>query len=266
MAATADRMTARQVAIAAAKAGGSAALAHFRRRDLAVEWKPDDSPVTIADREAEAAIRAVVRAAFPDDGWEGEETGQAGGTSGRRWIVDPIDGTRNFVRGIPLWSTLVACEEDAPGGPRIIAACAHLPALDECYDASLGGGSRCNGDPVTVSTIGRIEDALFCYYTFEWFRRHRLEAVFRELSARSAVQRGGGDAYMHLLVASGRAEFSLDPGLKVWDIAATSLIVGEAGGRVTTLDGRNDLRAGDALLSNGRLHNELVALILRLRE
>ncbi len=266
MAASSDRSAARDVAIAAARAGGRAALAHFRRPDLAVEWKADDSPVTTADREAEAAIRAVVRSAFPDDGWIGEETGAEDGTSGRRWIVDPVDGTRNFVRGIPLWSTLVACEEEAPGGARVIASCAHLPALDECYDAALGGGARCNGQPVAVSRIGRIEDALFCYYTFEWFRNHGLEGVFRELSLRSAVQRGGGDAYMHLLVASGRAEIALDPGVKVWDIAATSLIVSEAGGRVTTLDGRSDLRAGDALLSNGALHNEVVALVLQLRE
>ncbi|MBA3685123.1 MAG: histidinol phosphate phosphatase [Planctomycetes bacterium] len=266
MAPAADRTTARAVAIEAAMAGGRAALRHFRRADLAVEWKADESPVTVADREAEAAIRDAVLSAFPDDGWIGEETGTTPGRSGRRWIVDPIDGTRNFVRGIPLWSTLVACEEDAPGGPRIIAACANFPALGECYDAMLGGGARCNGQRIAVSSVARLEDALFCYYTFEWFRRYKLEAVFRDLSARSAVQRGGGDAYMHLLVASGRAEIAVEPGLQVWDIAATSLIVSEAGGRVTTLDGRNDLRAGDALLSNGALHNEVVAVVLRLRE
>src|SRR4051812_12839372 len=127
----------RAVAMAAAEAGGRAAAAHFRRADLAVEWKADESPVTRADREAEAACRAVVTAAFPGDAWLGEESGAASGAgdSGRRWIVDPIDGTRNFVRGIPLWSTLVACEVEEADGWRVVAAAVKLPALDELYDA-----------------------------------------------------------------------------------------------------------------------------------
>jgi len=138
-------------ALAAAHAGGQAALRHFRRPDLKVEWKSDESPVTVADREAEAAIQAVIAAAFPDDAWLGEETGVASGGSGRRWIVDPIDGTRNFVRGVPLWAVLVACEQDTPDGPQVIAAAAGIPGLDEWYDAVAGGGARCNGVRLAVS-------------------------------------------------------------------------------------------------------------------
>nr|MDA3963766.1 hypothetical protein [Planctomycetota bacterium] len=121
----------RDIANAAAALGGEAALAYFCRSDLQVEQKSDDSPVTAADRAAEAAIKAHIAAACPEDGWLGEETGTTTGTSGRRWIVDPIDGTRNFVRGVPLWATLVACEE----GDRVVAAAVHIPALGERYYA-----------------------------------------------------------------------------------------------------------------------------------
>ena len=244
----------RALAIEAARAGGQAALPWFRRAGLAVETKSDASPVTVADRSSEGAVQAIIRAARPDDGWIGEETGEQPGTSRYRWIVDPIDGTRNFIRGIPLWSVLVACEEDTPDGPRVVAACAGFPALDEWYDACLGGGARGNGQPIRVSSTQRIEDGLFAYYTFELLRSNGLEQVFRTLSGRSAAQRGGGDAYMHMLIASGRAEFSVEPGVKVWDVAATSLILEEAGGRWCDLTGGRDLRAGGVVMSNGHTH------------
>ena len=255
------RHLAAAVALAAARAGGRAAMPYFRRADLAVEWKADESPVTSADREAEGAIRAVIQAAFPEDGWLGEETGISGGSSGRRWIVDPIDGTRNFVRGVPLWATLVACEEDTPQGARIIAAAAGIPGLDEWYDAVLGGGARCNGVPIRVSAASRLDQALWCFETPGWFRMQGLAEVFEELDAGTALQRGLGDAYGHLLVASGRAEVVVEPHLAVWDVAATSLVVAEAGGRCTDLDGTSSLRAGNAVITNGVLHEAVLALI-----
>jgi histidinol-phosphatase len=251
----------RAVAMAAAQAGGRAAAAHFRRADLRVEWKSDESPVTRADRESEAACRAVISEAFPDDAWLGEETGETGGGSGRRWIVDPIDGTRNFVRGIPLWSTLVGCEQEDASGRRMIAAAVNLPALGEMYDATLGGGARCNGGAIAVSPVASLGESLFCYETPGWFQRNGLGRVFDQLCGATALQRGGGDAFYHMLVASGRAEIVVEPQLSVWDIAATSLIVSEAGGRFTTLDGRADVRAGNAVISNGRLHDQVLALI-----
>lgn len=249
------------VAMAAARAGGRAALAHFRRPGLAVEWKQDESPVTVADRESEAAIRQVVRQAFPQDAWLGEETGaDEGGGSGRRWIVDPIDGTRNFVRGVPLWAVLVACEEESPAGPRIVAAAVGIPGLDEWYDAVLGGGARCNGAPIRVSAVERLDQALFCYETPLWFRNHGCWGVFEAMLERTALQRGLCDAYGHMLVASGRAEVVVEPKLSVWDVAATSLVVAEAGGRFSDLDGSPSIRSGNAVVSNGRLHDATLAL------
>ncbi len=261
-----DRHLAAAVAAIAAKAGGRAALPYFRRADLKVEWKADESPVTVADRAAEQAIKAVVAAAFPADGWLGEETGTSGGTSGRRWIVDPIDGTRNFVRGVPLWATLVACEEDTPQGSRIIAAAAGIPALDEWYDAVLGGGARCNGAAIHVAPTATLSEALWCFETPGWFRKQGLGRVFDALAERTALQRGLGDAYGHLLVASGRAEVVVEPHLAVWDVAATSLIVSESGGRFSDLAGTPSLRSGDAVVTNGALHQPVLDLIAAYRE
>jgi histidinol-phosphatase len=256
----------RAVAMAAADAGGRCALRLFRRSDLEVEWKSDESPVTRADREAEAACKEVITAAFPGDGWLGEETGEQPRSSGRSWIVDPIDGTRNFLRGIPLWSTLVACEEiDADGARRVVAAAVALPALHETYDAVRGGGARLNGVPIAVSQVARLGEALFCYETPAWFIDHGLGAVFEQLCRGSGLQRGGGDAFYHMLVASGRAEIVVEPKLAIWDVAATSLIVEEAGGRFSDLEGRHDIRATNAVITNGLLHAEVLATIATLR-
>ncbi len=264
--ATPEHWTLRAIAMAAAQAGGRAALAYFRRPDLQVEWKRDDSPVTVADREAEAACAAVISAARPDDAWLGEETGARDGVptrpgAARRWICDPIDGTRNFVRGVPLWATLVACEAETPSGWRVVAAAVAIPALGELYDAALGGGARCNGTPIAVSPIATLGESLFCYETPGWFHKNRLTAAFDALSAATALQRGLGDAYAHMLVASGRAEFIVEPQLSVWDVAATSLVVTEAGGRFSSLDGRDDIRAGNAVVANAHLHDQVLDIL-----
>jgi len=252
--------------MAAARAGGRAALPYFRRADLVVEWKADESPVTVADRAAEEAIHAVVRAAYPADGWLGEETGTENGTSGRRWIVDPIDGTRNFVRGVPLWATLVACEEDTPQGTRIVASAVGIPGLDEWYDAVLGCGARCNGVAIHVAPTTQLAEALWCFETPSWFRKEGLGGVFEALVTRTALQRGLGDAYGHMLIASGRAEVMVEPHLSVWDVAATSLVVSEAGGKFSDIDGTPSLRAGNALVTNGILHEIVLDLIAAHRD
>jgi histidinol phosphatase-like enzyme (inositol monophosphatase family) len=263
----ADLSRVRDVALDAARAGGRAALPFFRKpgevSSLKIEIKSDESPVTQADREAEAACHAVIAKAFPDDGWIGEETGEVAGSSPRRWIIDPIDGTRNFIRGIPLWSTLVACEEFDARGARVIAGAVYLPGIDEIYDAALGRGARCNGASIRVSQTDRLHDSLFCYETPGWFKRFRLETLFNTLCDQTALQRGGGDAYYHMLVASGRAEIVIEPSLCVWDVAATSLIVSEAGGRFSDLAGNSDIRSGNAVITNGRLHADVLNLIKR---
>jgi len=249
--------TLRDLATAAAEAGGRAALPHFRTTGLAVERKDDDSPVTVADREAEAAIRQLVLGTRPEDGWLGEETGVGEGSSGFTWIVDPIDGTRNFVRGIPLWATLVACEHRG----EVVAAAVHLPALGERYDAVRGGGARCDGEPIAVSPVSELAQALWCYETPGGFHERGLGGVFETLCRQTGLQRGLGDAYGHMLVASGRAELVIEPALSVWDVAATSLVVREAGGRFSDLDGDPGIRSGHAVISNGPLHQPALALL-----
>jgi len=251
----------RSLALAAARVGGAAAGEHFRRPGLDVEWKADASPVTIADRSAEDAIRAFILGARPDDGWIGEETGRRVGGSGVAWIVDPIDGTRNFVRGIPLWSVLIACVSD-DDDERLLASAVGFPALGEWYDAVAGGGARCNGNPIRVSRVARLAEAGFAYYTHALFRQHGMEEAFRELSRQCQMARGGGDAYMHALVASGRMDVCVETALQVWDLAATTLLVREAGGRVSRLDGGEDgLQAGGLVLSNGLLHQATLGVI-----
>lgn len=249
----------RDLALAAARAGAAAAMAHFRRPDLQVETKHDDSPVTVADREAEAAIAAAIRAARPGDAWLGEETGASAGGP-YRWIVDPIDGTRNFVRGIPLWAVLVACEHAERG---VVAAVVGIPGLGEWYDAVLGGGARLGGEPIRVSRVAALADSLFCYESPGWFGRNRMDAAFAGLCAATALQRGICDAYGHMLVATGRAELVVEPQLKVWDVAATSLVVREAGGRFSDLAGTPSIRSDNAVVSNGLVHEAALAIVRR---
>jgi histidinol-phosphatase len=204
--------------------------------------------------------------AWPDDGWVGEETGSAEGSTGRRWIVDPIDGTRNFVRGVPLWATLVACEADTPDGPQVIASAVLIPGLGERYDAIRGGGARCDGKTIQVSPVTSLDEALFCFETPSWFRVNGLSGLFTEMEERCGLSRGLGDAYGHMLVASGRAEIAIEPQLALWDVAATSLVVEEAGGRFSDLVGTSPgLRSGNALVSNGALHDEVLNCIARHR-
>jgi histidinol-phosphatase len=255
-------LTLRDVALAAAEAGSRAALRHFRRADLRVEAKHDDSPVTIADRESEAAIAAAVRAARPDDAWLGEEGGATAGTTPYRWIVDPIDGTRNFVRGVPLWAVLVACEHRDRG---VVAAAVLIPGLGERYDAVLGGGARCAGQPIAVSQVADLAGSLFCYESPSWFARAGIGGCFDELCATAGLSRGLCDAYGHMLVATCRAELVVEPSLALWDVAATSLVVREAGGRFSDLDGTPSIRSGNAVVSNGRVHEAALALIARHR-
>lgn len=258
----------RDLAVQAAHCGGQAALPYFRQPALAVEWKSDDSPVTVADRSAEEAIRRFIAQARPDDGWLGEETGTSDGTSGYTWIVDPIDGTRNFVRGVPLWSTLVACARtnESSSEPEVVASCVLFPALDEAYDAALGHGARCNNQSIQVSRIDSLSESMWCFETPTWFRTQGLEQVFSELETACALSRGLSDAYGHILVASGRAELMVEPQLALWDVAATSLVVREAGGQFSDLDGHEPgICSGHAVVSNGLVHNDALAIIARTR-
>jgi len=242
------------VAMAAAWAGGRRTLAYFNA-GVPVEWKPDATPVTAADREAETLIRQTIARAFPDHAVLGEEEGESPGRAPYRWIVDPLDGTRSFVRGVPLYGTLVGVE--AHGEP--VVGVVYLPALDEMVAAARGEGCTWNGRPCRVSPVDRLADALVVV-SDERSARTRSEAYAR-LAARTQLQRTWGDCYGYVLVATGRAEVALDPVVNVWDCAALLPVVEEAGGRFTDWKGRRAIDAGEAVATNAALHAPVLELL-----
>lgn len=244
-----------EVAIEAAWQGGRRTLAYFQSRATGVELKADDTPVTVADREAEAVMRRVIAKAFPGHAILGEEEGETPGDGRHRWILDPLDGTRTFVRGVPLYGTLVGVEVD--GLP--VAGVVHMPALDEMIAAARGGGCTWNGRPCRVSDTAALKDALVVV-TDERAARARSGAYDR-LVAATAMQRTWADCYGYVLVATGRADVALDPLMNVWDAGPMLPIVEEAGGRFTDWRGVATIAGGDALASNGRLHAEVLGLL-----
>ncbi len=239
-------------------AEGAAALTRtwFQRADLAIDRKADGSEVTAADRAAEAFVRERVRAMYPDDTIIGEEGDDMLGTSGRRWIVDPIDGTTSFVRGVPLYSTLLAViDEHGPAVGVVI-----IPALDERVTAGRGRGCLHNGSPTSVSTISDLADACISSSAFDgsWWPRNALLAV----SASGSKTRTWGDGYGYFLVATGRIEAMVDPALNTWDIAPMLTVIPEAGGTLTTWSGTTALEQGAGwVATNGLLHQPVLDLL-----
>ena len=213
--------------------------------------KPDLTPVSDADRAVEDALRAAV--AERGEGFLGEEGG--GEDASVRWVVDPIDGTRNFVRGIPIWATLIALEREG----RAVVGMASAPALGQRWWATRGEGAHVDGKPIRVSAVQRIEDATFCYGSARSFARQGLADRFLALAERSWVARGFGDFWMHMLVAEGSADAAADAQLYRWDTAAVEVIVEEAGGRFSALDGTPHEPGAAALSSNGLVHEDVVA-------
>jgi histidinol-phosphatase len=232
----------------------SISLARFRAADLRVETKPDLTPVCDADRAVEDALRVAIAAGRPGEAVLGEEEGGSEPGAGALWVVDPIDGTRNYVRGIPIWATLIALERDG----ELVAAVASAPALGRRWWASRGGGSFADGSAIRVSGVRRIEDATFCYTSARSFAKLGLHQRFLELATRSWVERGFGDFWMHMLVAEGAADIAVDTALERWDVAAVQLIVEEAGGRVTDLTGAPHRAGAPALSTNGALHDTIL--------
>jgi histidinol-phosphatase len=235
-------------------------MARFRAGDLVVDTKPDLTPVTDADRAAEVAIRDRLATERPGDAVFGEELGaELGGVQHegeRRWIVDPIDGTKGYARGIPVWATLVALEVDAEIAVGVVSA----PALGSRWSAARGAGARRDGDPIAVSEVGRIEDAHLAYDSVDAFESVGLEAEFLALARRCWRTRGFGDFWSHMLVADGSIDIAVEVGgLAAWDLAAVSIVVREAGGRCTDLRGEARIDAGDVISTNGRLHDDVVA-------
>jgi histidinol-phosphatase len=245
-----------EAAVQAARQAGQLALRYFDR-DLTVEWKPDQSPVTVADREAESLLRTALLGAFPDDGFLGEEHGERPGTSGFRWVIDPIDGTRSFVRGIPIWATLVGLEYRG----EQIAGVVEVPALGHNYRALRGDGAFRGDRRLHVSDVATLGDAHLFYSSLSWFVRAGKEAEFLDLAARTQRQRGFGNFYGFVLVAQGSGELMVEHGVHVWDVAAIKPLVEEAGGRFSDWDGRPDVHRPDVLVSNGRLHDTALRIL-----
>ncbi|MCC6847689.1 MAG: histidinol phosphate phosphatase [Deltaproteobacteria bacterium] len=239
----------------AADDAGRFALAHFKTR-LAVEAKADGSPVTLADRGAEEILRRELGGAFPADGVLGEELGETRGASGRRWIIDPIDGTQSFIRGVPLWGVLVALEDRGECVLGVVA----LPALGEALWAVRGQGAFLNGAPARVAATA-LADATIC--TSDASPRHfgGKHAGFERLLRAAARHRGWGDCYGYALVATGRAEVMLDPLMNPWDAAAVKPIVEEAGGCFCAWDGTPTVYGGSALAMPAALRGEVLGLL-----
>jgi histidinol-phosphatase len=245
-------------ALDAARAAGAIALRYFRQ-DVEVTLKPDRTPVTRADREAEEAIVARLGAAFPGIGFLGEESG-AQGEQRRRWIVDPVDGTANFVRGIPYWATLLALEEDG----EVTLGVVHAPATGDLLWARRGGGAFADGRPLRVSAIDRLAGATLLHSGLRYVRQldpPRSWDGFMRLVDATARQRGFGDYFGYTFVLRGQAELMVECDLKPWDLAPFAVLLPEAGGRLTDFEGRPSIYSGTAVASNGRLHAETLALL-----
>jgi histidinol-phosphatase len=248
-----DRLLA--VAVEAARAAGEVALKYYRG-GFEISLKPDRSPVTQADREAEQVIRELIRRAFPDHGFLGEELG-AEGAPEARWIIDPIDGTGNFVRRIPVWAVLIGFEEQGTITVGVILN----PVTGELATARRGAGAFINGARIRVSAEARLGHACFLHAGLGLVRRSAYWEGFVRLLDQTARQRGFGDYYGYQLLAEGKAEIYAELDLKPWDLAPVKILVEEAGGRFTDFAGRDTIYTGTALATNGRLHEAALALL-----
>jgi histidinol-phosphatase len=250
-----------EVAVEATRQAGQLARQYFETA-LAIEWKQDLSPVTRADREAEQLLRTALLERFPNDGFLGEEFGDQPGSSGYRWIIDPIDGTRSFVRGIPLWATLVGLEYKG----EQIAGVVECPALEDCYRALRGDGAYRNNQPIHVSSVDTLEKSHLYYSSLSWFVKAGLHNHFLELVERTERQRGFGDYFGFVLVAQGAGELMIEWGTHPWDLSALTALITEAGGKVTTWDNTPTIYQPDVIASNGLVHDQARAILRRMLE
>ena len=242
------------VAIEAALVAGLIANRHFRD-GVKIETKSDGTPVTAADREAERELRRLLAKAFPSHAILGEEEGETNAGASHRWIIDPIDGTKSFVAGVPLWGVLVALE--IRGDP--VVGVIHMPALGETISAARGEGCSRDGWPCHVSDTTRVEDAIVVTTSPRQMRRDA--PGYAALAERARLERGWSDCYAYALAASGRVDVAVDSKVKPWDLAAIVPIVEEAGGRITDWRGERTIHSGNVLITNGLLHDEVLAAL-----
>jgi histidinol-phosphatase len=246
------------LALELADAADAITTARFRASDLVIETKPDLTPVSEADRAVEAMVRERLAGARPGDAVVGEEFG-AEGDSARRWIVDPIDGTKSYVRGVPVWASLLALEIDGAMSVGVVSA----PALGRRWWAAKGSGAFANGEPIRVSQVAAVGDALLCFTSAPTFDEYGLGPQFRTLAADCWAARGFADFWGHVLVAEGAADIAVEPVMNLWDNAPLQVITEEAGGRFTDLTGVATSHGGNALTTNGRLHDAVLARLAR---
>lgn len=241
-----------------AKLAGDLAMSHYGK-NLTVDIKQDGSPVTVADRGAEERARAWIDKHFPDDGILGEEFGDVRPHARRRWILDPIDGTKSFVRQVPLWGTLVAVAE----GENVLAGCAYFPVITEIVAAAAGEGCLWNGVRCHVSSTNSLADSTVLVTDDIFAERPERAAAWRELASKSGVARTWGDCYGYLLLATGRAEVMLDDIVAPWDAAALYPIVTEAGGVFTDWRRRDTAFGGDVIATNAALAKPVRDILVR---
>jgi len=260
----AELQTRLELAVEISKQAGALTLGYFQRERLAVDRKADRSPVTDADRGAERLLRERLSAQFPADGILGEEFPEQPGDSEFRWILDPIDGTKSFISGVPLYGTLIGIEQAGQCAAGVI----YLPALGEGAYAARGGGAwHWRGDadpqPARVAETAKLSEGLLSTSSVEGFLERGSLEPLADLQAAAWFTRTWGDCYGYLLVATGRAAAMIDPEMSLWDTAALLPIIVEAGGRFTDWAGAETVHSGEAVATNGRVHQEVLAITSR---
>ena len=245
-----------------ARKSGQFILGHFSKSHdkeaIQLESKRDGTPVTVADRDAESMLRTWIQAAFPSDGILGEEHGEVEGSSEYRWILDPIDGTASFICGVPLFGTLIGIEYRR----KPVAGIINMPAMNELVwgGEGLGAWYEANGQPATrasVSRVGKMTDAVLASTSIDYFSRAGIGPMYSRLCAKVSLSRGWGDAYSHVLLATGRVDCVVEPLVKPWDIAPVYPIIHAAGGRCTDFAGEQTIDTGSLIATNGLLHEEV---------
>lgn len=249
-----------ELALRLADAADGITRARFGALDLTVDAKPDLTPVSDADLAVEKAIRQVLAEQRPDDSVLGEEFGGDAEFTGRQWVIDPIDGTKNFVRGVPIWATLIALLEDGVPVAGVVSA----PALSRRWWASAGSGAWASFDaeapkPISVSAVGELSSASLGFSSLSGWRDRGLREKFVALTDDVWRVRGYGDFFTYCLLAEGALDIATEPEVSLWDLAALDILVREAGGRFTSLAGQPGPHGGDAVATNGLLHDETLS-------
>ena len=243
------------VALEAAKNAEEIITSYYTGDAMKVELKADKTPVTLADTGAEKVIRETIKQAFPDHGFIGEEYGIEEGESPYLWIIDPIDATKNYIRKIPIFGTQIALMR----GEELILGVSNAPLLNELLYAEAGSGAFLNGEPITVSSVTHPKDAMVCHGGLNWFIEKGTFPGIYNFIKDAARTRGFGDFYMYHLVASARADAVVEAAISIWDIAAISVIVREAGGKVTDIRGQDITKDTESMVAtNGILHDTVL--------